>query len=148
MPNGSIIAFDICILLWLSRLDRLDRDVAALGPFQKHAPDVFRAVVDPNACRLATPFEDLIQAPDNTLCWEREVDIDCQAFAIEVIENVEKPESSPIAKPVSHKIHRPAFVWRFRNLKFIRLFPHQTLARLDMRIYNYNIAEILYYKKL
>jgi len=35
MPNGSIIAFDICILLRLARLDMLDRDVAALGPFQK-----------------------------------------------------------------------------------------------------------------
>ena len=71
--------------------------VAALGPFQKLATDVFRAVVDPNACRLAAPFDDLVQAPDDALCWEREVDIDCQAFAIEVIENVEKPESSPIA---------------------------------------------------
>ena len=53
MPNGSIIAFDISILLRLARLDMLDRDVAALGPFQKLATDVFRAVVDPNACRLA-----------------------------------------------------------------------------------------------
>ena len=134
MPNGSSIAFDISILLRLARLDMLDRDVAALGPFQKLVTDVFRAVVDPNACWLAAPFDDLVQAPDDALCWEREVDIDCQAFAIEVIENVEKPESSPIAKPVSHKIHRPAFVWRFRNRKFIRLFPHQTLARLDAQI--------------
>lgn len=35
MPNGTIIAFDISILLRLARLDMLDRDVAALGPFQK-----------------------------------------------------------------------------------------------------------------
>ena len=59
MPNGSIIAFDISILLRLARLDMLDRDVAALGPFQKLVTDVFRAVVDPNACWLAAPFDDL-----------------------------------------------------------------------------------------
>ncbi len=105
MPNGSIIAFDISILLRLARLDMLDRDITIFGPFQKLVADVFRAVVDPNACRLAAPFDDLVQAPDDALCRKREVDIDCQAFAIEIIKNVEKPEGSPIAKPVSHKIH-------------------------------------------
>jgi hypothetical protein len=53
MPCGSIIAFDISILLRLARLDMLDRDVAALGPFQKIATDVFRAVIETNACRFA-----------------------------------------------------------------------------------------------
>jgi len=41
----------------------LDCDIAALGPFQKLAADVFRAVVDPNACRLTTPFDDLGSGP-------------------------------------------------------------------------------------
>ena len=62
ISNGSVISFDTSILLRLARLDMLDCDIAALGPFQKLAADEFRAVVDPNACRLTTPFDDLVHA--------------------------------------------------------------------------------------
>jgi hypothetical protein len=46
MPNGLVISFDTSIMLRLARLDILDCDIAALGPFQKLAANVFRAVVD------------------------------------------------------------------------------------------------------
>jgi len=62
MPNGLVISFDTSIMLRLARLDMLDCDIAALGPFQKLAANVFRAVVDQNACRLTAPFDDLVHA--------------------------------------------------------------------------------------
>jgi len=47
MPNSSIVAFDVSILLRLARLDMLDGDVTFFRPFQELATDVFGAV----ACR-------------------------------------------------------------------------------------------------
>ena len=67
MPNSSIVAFDVSILLRLARLDMLDRDVTFFRPFRELTTDVFGAVVDPNAFRLAAPFDDLVQASNDPL---------------------------------------------------------------------------------
>jgi hypothetical protein len=44
MPDDSVVAFDIGILLRLSRLDILDADAAPLGPGEQLATDIFRTV--------------------------------------------------------------------------------------------------------
>ena len=48
MPDGSIVALNICVLLRLSGLDVLDGDTLLLGPYSKLLADVFRAIVDPD----------------------------------------------------------------------------------------------------
>ena len=67
MPNRSIIAFDIRILLWLSRLDMLDRDFVLFSPLQQLAAHVFRSVINPNAFWSSPPLDDPVQAPDDAL---------------------------------------------------------------------------------
>ena len=62
MPCGSIIAFGMCILFRSSPFDMLDQDVGTFGPLQNLVADVFSAAANPNACRLAAPFEVQIQA--------------------------------------------------------------------------------------
>jgi hypothetical protein len=67
IPNSSVIALDIGILLRLARLDILERDVALFSPFQELTIDIFRAVVDSYALRLAAPLDDTVQASDHPL---------------------------------------------------------------------------------
>jgi hypothetical protein len=66
VPDGAIAALDIGILPGLSRLDMPDRNPPRLSPFQQLAADVFRAVVDTNGAREAAPFDDPVQAADDT----------------------------------------------------------------------------------
>ena len=67
MPDRRVVALDMGVLLGLAGLDVLDRYAPFLGPDQQLAIDVFRAVVDPDCLRGATPFDDLVQRPDDPL---------------------------------------------------------------------------------
>ena len=67
VPNRSVIALNIGILLRFARLDMLDCDVAFFSPFQELATDVFRSIINPNALRFSPPLDDPVQAPDHPL---------------------------------------------------------------------------------
>jgi hypothetical protein len=58
MPNRSVVALNVSILLRLSRLDMLDCDVALFSPLQQLAAYVFRFVIDPNAFGSSPPLDD------------------------------------------------------------------------------------------
>jgi len=105
MPNCSVVAFDIGILLRFSRLYILQTNVALFRPLNEFAADIFRPVIHPNAIRLSAPFNDLVQAPDHSLRRQRKVDINRQAFSVEVIQYVKEAECATIAQTISHKVH-------------------------------------------
>ena len=65
MPDGAVVALDSCVLLWLTRLDMLDRNPMFLRPFHQLFTNVFRAIVDPNGSCLAATFDDPVQAADD-----------------------------------------------------------------------------------
>ena len=71
MPDRSIIALDLGVLLGLAGLDVQDRDAAFLGPDQQLATDVFGAVVDPNGAGFAAPFHDAVQATNDPFRRQR-----------------------------------------------------------------------------
>jgi hypothetical protein len=75
-----------------------------LGPFHQFFADVFGAVVDPYGAGLAAPFDDAVEAPYDALGWQREVDLDPQAFSIEVVQHVQQPECPAIPEPIRHEI--------------------------------------------
>jgi len=102
MPDRPIVALNIGVLLRLSRLDMGQRDTLVLGPIHKGAANIFRAVVEPDRLRCATPFDDLVQGLDNPLGGQREVDLDAQAFAVEVVENVQLAELAAVHCPAGH----------------------------------------------
>ena len=85
VPDRAIVALDVGVLLRLTGLDVLDRDAQFLSPDQQLATDVFRAVVDPYGAGFAAPFDDPVQATNDPFGWQREVDLDPQALAIEVV---------------------------------------------------------------
>ena len=67
MPYRAVVALDIGILLRLAWLDMGDGDVSLLGPRQKRAADIFRAVIDANYIRLATPLDDPVEGSTDPL---------------------------------------------------------------------------------
>jgi|GEM_PF-2308525 len=108
-------ATDVGVLLGLSGLDMLDGNSMFFSPFLQRFTDVFRAIVDPYGAGLTPPFNDPIKAPDHPLGWQREVDLDPQAFPIEVVQHVQQPECPAIPKPIRHEIHRPGYIRRIRH---------------------------------
>lgn len=84
----------------LSGLDAGQRDAVVFGPFHEGAADVFRAIVDPDRLWRAAPINHLVQGPDNPLGRQREVDLNAQALAVEVVQNVQQPELAPISERV------------------------------------------------
>jgi hypothetical protein len=134
MPDLSVLALDIGVLLWLAGLDVLDGNPMFLSPFHQLITDLFGAVVDPYGARLAAPLDNPIKAADDTFGGQREIDLDAQAFAVEVVENIQQSKSTAIAKPISPEIHRPGHIWRVRDCQRIRFVPLQPLAGLDCQV--------------
>ena len=59
-----------------------------LGPFHQLVADVFRAIINPDGAWLAAPFDDAIMAPDDAFGGQREIHLDAQPFAVEVVQHV------------------------------------------------------------
>jgi hypothetical protein len=88
VPDGSIVALDVSILLGLAGLDMLDGYSSLLRPRQERATDQFRAVVDTNGEGLSSPLDDTVQRACHPLRRQREVRLDAQPFTVEVIQNI------------------------------------------------------------
>ena len=67
VPNRAVVALDIGILLRLPGLNMLQSNATLLRPGLYCTTDVFRAIVTAERLRLASPFDNLFQTPDNTL---------------------------------------------------------------------------------
>lgn len=86
---GAVIELVISVLLRLARLDERDLDAVLGGPSLGSLADVFRTVVASDHSRLAAPFDHLVQRPDDAFRRQREIDIDDQAFVVEIVDDVE-----------------------------------------------------------
>ena len=134
MPDGSIVAFNICVLLRLSELTVLDSDTLLLGPYSKLLADVLRAIVAPDCARFAAPFDDAVQAADDPLCGQREVNLDPQTLTVEVVQDIQQPKSPAVAEAIRHKVHGPGHIGRVWHRQGIRLLPFQPLSGLDPQV--------------
>lgn len=86
---GAVIALDTGVLLRLARLDERDLETVLGSPSLGCLADVFQTVVAPDHARFAASFDQLVRRPDDTFRGQREIDIDDQAFAVEVVNDVE-----------------------------------------------------------
>jgi hypothetical protein len=80
---------DVSGLLGLSWLDVLDGGLVLPGPLSQRFADAFGAIVDPDRARFSPPFYDPVEAPYDRLGRKREVHLDPQSFAVEVIQHVQ-----------------------------------------------------------
>ena len=65
VAHGPIVAFDVGVLLGLTRLDAVTPNAARLGPLLDGFTDVLGTVVAANDGRDAAPFNQLIEGPDD-----------------------------------------------------------------------------------
>ena len=134
VAHRAVIAFDISILLRLSRLDEVDANAAFGGPGQRHGADVLRAVIAANDLGFATPFDDPVEAADDAFGRQGEIDLDAESLTIVVVDHIEQPDASAVGQLVMHEVHRPGVVDLCRHGQRQRLFPHQPMAWLDPQV--------------
>lgn len=106
----------------------------SVRPCLDQAADVFRPVVATDCIRPTTPFDDLLQRPDDACRGQREVNLHAERFAVEIVDDVEQPEVSPVPQLVMHEIHRPDLIGRCGNYQRFRLLPLQTLLGFDPQV--------------
>ncbi len=99
----AVVALDICVLLGLPRLDVLDGDLVLLSPYSQLFADVFGPIIHPDRARLSPPFDDPVEAACHPFGWQREIDLDPQPFAIEVIKDIQQAKRTTVTQPVGHE---------------------------------------------
>ncbi len=110
VSNRSVVSLDAGVLLRLSWLNELQLDSSLLRPVPERVADVFGAVVATNPRWTALPLNDLIQGADHPGRRHREVHVEAQSFAIEVVDHVEQSETTAISPLIVQEIHRLALV--------------------------------------
>jgi hypothetical protein len=68
VAHGPIVAFDVRVLLRLSRLDKIEVNAAHLRPLLHRHADVRRSIVVANDGRGAAPFDQLVERSDDASC--------------------------------------------------------------------------------
>ena len=64
--NSAVVPLNIGVLLGFPWLDVFKPNTLFICPFHQCSADVFWASVDTNGLRFAAPFDDLVQAADDT----------------------------------------------------------------------------------
>lgn len=105
VAHSTIVSLHVGVLLRLARLDVVDTNPVLLRSDLQAMADILRTVVATYGFRLAAPFHDLLQYPDDSLGRQREVRFDGQAIPVEVIDHVQQATTSPIVLQVVHVVH-------------------------------------------
>jgi len=88
ITHGTVVAFDVSVLLRLPRLYEVDAYAAFGGPGQGHCADVLWAVIATNDLWLPPPFNDPVERPEYRLSWQREVHLYTESFAIVIVDHI------------------------------------------------------------
>ena len=107
---GLVESFDIGVLRRLSRLDVIEGDFFGFRPFGQGVSDEFRAVVQANRQRRTAYIHQLVQRPYDARSRQAGVNFDAQTFAVELVDDVEGPESPAGPQRVGHEVAAPALV--------------------------------------
>lgn len=134
VAHGPVEPFDLGILLWLARLDIFELYAPCPGPINNCRAQVFGPVIAPNGQGLSPPADDLLEGADHALGRQREVNLNAQRFAVEVVDHVEHADAAPIGKLVMHEVHRPYLVQVGWHGQWFGRLPNQPFARLDPQV--------------
>jgi len=88
-------ALDIGVLRGFARLDVLQGDALALSPLGQRVGDELRAVVQANLQRRTSHLHQFVERPDDARSRQAGVDLDAQALAVELVDDVEGSEPAP-----------------------------------------------------
>src|SRR5690606_29212580 len=134
VTNRAIKPLHIRVLLWLTGLDIFKPNTAAYSPGDDRRTEVFRPVVAPNGDGFSAPIDDLFKRTYHPFRRQREVHLNTERLAVEVINHVQQPYATAINELVVHEIHRPDLVYGGRHGERLRCLPYEPLTRLDTQI--------------
>lgn len=114
-PIRAVKAFDIRVLVWFSWLNIENHHACGLGPCNKITTEKLRTVVGPQNIG-EPPFgaQPLKYANQPFACYGC-VDLHGQAFTVEIINNIERPESLAGIEGITHKVGGPNLIWTLRH---------------------------------
>lgn len=134
VAHCSVESLDVGVLLGLARLDVFDVNPSDSGPTQQRGTDVLWAIVTANHLRPAAPDHALCQRTHYALRRQREVHLDAQSPAVEVVDHVEQPDAATVLQLVVHEVHRPDLIAVLGHRQRLGLVSHQALARFDAQV--------------
>jgi len=105
IAHCPIEPLDVGVLLWLPGLCVFHPDTLLASPGAQHLADVLGTIVTGQHRRFATSLDDLLKTADHPLGGQREVRVDAQRFAVEVVDYVEQSEGASILQLVVHEVH-------------------------------------------
>ena len=105
VAHSSIEPLDIRILLRVSWLDELDVNASIFGPLHRRLADVFGTIVAADHRGSSAPLDQLVQRSDDTFTGRREVDLDSQCLAIEIVQHIEQPKRTAVIEHAVHEVH-------------------------------------------
>lgn len=115
--KAAIKAFDSGVLRRLARTDEVEHDALLFAPELQTDRDEFRAVVQPDGARLASPLANAFKRFDHPSCGKGCIDFDIEQFSIELVDNVEQAVTPAVPERIAHEVHRPDMVRSFEFLQ-------------------------------
>ena len=106
-------------------------NASIFGPLHRRLADVLRTTVAADRRRSCAPLDQLVQRANDTFRRQREVDLDGQCLAAEIVQHIEQLKRTAVIENVVHEVHRPHFVDPAWHRQRRRRVAHQRLARLD-----------------
>ena len=131
---GAVKALDIRVLRRFPRLDVLQRDVMAFGPFLHRLTDEFRAIIHPAHLWGSTLFDESVQDLHNPACGKARIHLDAQRLAVEVVKHVKGAEPASRPKCITHEIHRPRVIDVIRHVERILHACRDALLSLPFQV--------------
>src|SRR5690606_6818448 len=130
----SIESLDVGVLLRLTWLDIFKLDIPLGSPSDDGRTQVFRAVITAYCQRFSAPANDLLERADHAFRRQREVDLNAQGLAVEVIDHVQNSDTASVGKLIMHEVHGPYLVHVRRYRQRLRRLPDQPLTRFDAQV--------------
>lgn len=119
LPVRSVKPFDVRVLVRFSRLNIADDHPRGLGPCDKIAAKKLRTVIGPQNIREppfgAQPFKYANQPFAGDGC----VDLHGQAFTVEIINDVKRPEPLACIEGIAHEVGRPDLIRTLWNTQWL-----------------------------
>ena len=105
MPEGAIEAFDVDILIRLTRLDVVELYALVPAPGDQHLGQILGSVINADRVRFAPPCHQPLQRAHHARAGNGGVDDDRQGFAHPLVEDVQRAKASPLIQRIGHKVH-------------------------------------------
>lgn len=136
VAHGPVKSFDVGILLWLARLDifELYAPCPMPRPNRQLPRSGIRVRYRTEWPRAFPPANDLLECADHALGRQREVNLNAQRLAVEVVDHVEHTDAAAIGKLVMHEVDRPYLVHVGGHGQGLRRLPNQPFARFDPQV--------------